>query len=68
MELCLGKVDEPDESVWFRIREPQTGVALWWVSAMDYLIRKKQMRPSSDAWEKPHTGSGEGFMNSSRFS
>ena len=52
-ELCLGKDNEPDESIWFRIRGPPTGVALWWVSATDHLIRNKQMRPSSDNWEKP---------------
>lgn len=29
-------------------------VTLWWVSAADHLISKKEMRPSSDNWKRPY--------------
>lgn len=50
MELSLGMVEKPAES-WSRFVGRPMWVMLWWASATNYLIKKKQMRPSSGKWK-----------------
>lgn len=54
-KLCLGMDDKTPENLWIRI-SGQTNMGMFpWVSATDYLIRKKKkMRPSPDNWKKSH--------------
>lgn len=59
IELCCGIGGKRAESLCVRIGDKLTQVMLW-VSATNYLVRKKWIKSSSDNWKKSLIFTGPG--------